>query len=121
MSNTKNNVDHELKPEDNLSSLRDTGFEGSTSKFKGKKIGGVKDYMRDDIVVLGEEDEFNNQKGNKGTDDDGSPQKKTVKSLVYDSCLMIWDGLPFFGFDETKLARLSKNGKYKFTDKCTSI
>jgi hypothetical protein len=34
---------------------------------------------------------------------------------------MIWDGLPFFGFDDTKLARLNNNGKYKLTDKCTSL
>ena len=34
---------------------------------------------------------------------------------------MIWDGLPFFGFDDTKLARLNNNGLYKFTDKCTSF
>ena len=34
---------------------------------------------------------------------------------------MIWDGLPFFGFDDTKLARLNKNGKYEFTDKFTSL
>ena len=34
---------------------------------------------------------------------------------------MIWDGLPFFGFDDTKLARLNNNGSYKFTDKCTSF
>ena len=34
---------------------------------------------------------------------------------------MVWDGLPFFGFDDTKLARLNNNGQYKFTDKCTSF
>ena len=34
---------------------------------------------------------------------------------------MIWDGLGFFGFDDTKLARLNKNGKYYFTDKLTSF
>ncbi len=34
---------------------------------------------------------------------------------------MIWDGLGFFGFDDTKLARLNKNGHYAFTDKCTSF
>ena len=34
---------------------------------------------------------------------------------------MIWDGLGFFGFDDTKLARLNKNGQYAFTDKCTSF
>lgn len=34
---------------------------------------------------------------------------------------MVWDGLPFFGFDDTKLARLNKNGHYEFTDKCTSF
>jgi hypothetical protein len=34
---------------------------------------------------------------------------------------MVWDGLPFFGFDDTKLARLNKNGEYAFCDKCTSF
>ena len=41
--------------------------------------------------------------------------------VVYDSCLFVWDGLPFLGFDDTKLARLNKNGHYQFTDKCTSF
>jgi hypothetical protein len=34
---------------------------------------------------------------------------------------MLWDGLPFFGFDDTKLARLNKNGQYGFLEKCTSF
>lgn len=32
---------------------------------------------------------------------------------------MLWDGLGFFGFDDTKLSRV-KGNPVKFTDKCTS-
>ena len=85
----------------------------------------TKEYLREDIVVIDEEDnplQVSTVKDqDQKVDEEGSPQRKTSESLAYDSALMIWDGLPFFGFDETKLARLTKNGKYAFTDKCTSI
>ena len=38
------------------------------------------------------------------------PQPKSISEALYDCALMIWDGLPFFGFDDTKLARLNNNG-----------
>ena len=39
---------------------------------------------------------------------------------MYDYTLLLWDGLGFFGFDDTKLERI-KGKPVKFTDKCTSM
>ena len=48
-------------------------------------------------------------------------KKSSLYEIIYSYCLMMWDGLTFFDFDETKLNRLRGNKKeVKFTDKFTS-
>ena len=44
----------------------------------------------------------------------------TWQELLYDYSLMVWDGLGFFGFDDTKLARL-KGEKVTFFTKFKSL
>jgi hypothetical protein len=46
-------------------------------------------------------------------------KEETNKQLLYEYSLLLWDGLGFFGFDDTKLDRL--NGKpVTFTSKFSS-
>ena len=47
------------------------------------------------------------------------PKKFSCKEALGHYMFFLWDGLAFFGFDDTKLARI-KTGKAKFTDKLTS-
>ena len=47
-------------------------------------------------------------------------KRLTKLELIYVYALMLWDGLSFFGFDDTKLERLRDKKKLKMTDKCTS-
>ena len=75
------------------------------------------------MVVIDEEDlpeSTQSLKGGKKLNQEAY-KERTWKQLAYESGLIIWDGLGFFGFDETKLPRLTRGGKYYYTDKCTSI
>ena len=65
-----------------------------------------KDYNNDDMVVIDEEDnplEEYTQSKEKNEIDPDEPPRKTWSSIVRDCLLLIWDGLPFFGFKLYKL------------------
>lgn len=51
---------------------------------------------------------------------EGGKEEYTPKQLFRQILLFIWDGLAFFGFDDTKLARL-KGKPVDFCSKLTSI
>lgn len=69
-------------------------------------------YMSKNLRI--DTDQFVNEK------DTNQSRLKIVLNYFYEYSLLIWDGLPFFGFDDIKLARI-KGKPIRFTDKCMSI